>query len=371
MADSPEQDSKTEEPSEKRRTDTLERDGGPVSKEVSSAVVLLVVSGFLSIGAPGLFSHLAHTLAVYIEDPGAWRIENGEDAVQLLYVTAATASRFAGFFIAALCISAIISSFLQNSPRILPHRIMPDFSRVSLSAGLGRLLSSQSLIELLKGLVKVTVAALAVYAAIGGPSTALLAIQSPPDAVPELIRHLCLRVVFFCAVMACIIAVLDVFLTRRNWRQGIMMSKQEVKEEMKESEGDRALKGRLRMIARARIRRRMMSNVPKSTVVITNPTHYAVALRYIRKEDAAPKVLAKGQDHIALKIREIAKYHNIPIIENKTLARTLYDATQVDQVIPPEFYKAVAEIIIYLDAKSRPPRRKTPGGTFRRPPSLR
>lgn len=118
------------------------------------------------------------------------------------------------------------------------------------------------------------------------------------------------------------------------------------------------LKARLRAIARARIRRRMMQNVPKATLVVANPTHYAVALRYVKGEDAAPRVMAKGQDAFALKIREIAERHNVPVVEDKLLAKTLFDATEVDQLIPPEFYKAVAEIIIYLSSKSRPGQRK-------------
>ena len=160
------------------------------------------------------------------------------------------------------------------------------------------------------------------------------------------------------------------FQTRRAWRRNLMMTKQEIKEEMKQTEGDQVLKARLRSIARSRIRRRMMANVPKATLVVTNPTHYAVALRYVRNEDTAPKVLAKGQDKIAIAIREIAEKHNIPIIENKLLARSLYEVTEIDQLIPSEFYKAVAELIIYLDLKSRKPARKTSEGRQRILPTL-
>jgi flagellar biosynthetic protein FlhB len=164
-----------------------------------------------------------------------------------------------------------------------------------------------------------------------------------------------------------VIAAADLFWTRRTWRRNLMMTKQELKEEMKQTEGDLALKARLRMIARSRIRRRMMANVPKATLVVTNPTHYAVALRYVRNEDSAPKVLAKGQDQLALTIRQIAKRYKIPIIENKLLARSLFEATEVDQLIPPEFYKAVAELIIYLDSKSRKPRHKPGTGRQKKP----
>jgi flagellar biosynthesis protein FlhB len=346
-------DNKTEEPTEKRRTDALEREGGPSSREVGNAAALLVISLFLTTGAVKMFGDLARILAAFLENPGGWRLNNGEDAVLLLQATSGVVVRFIGLFIAAIVAAGIAASVLQTHPNFIVNRIMPDFSRVSLSAGFGRLFSIQSVIEFLKGAVKIAIAAIAFYAAVGGVRTALIAVHSPPDAIPELIRSLCARVVFFCALMACFVAVLDVFMTRRKWMQNLMMSKQEVKDELKQTEGDLAFKARLRAIARARIRRRMMANVPKATVVVTNPTHYAVALRYVRKEDEAPRVLAKGQDSLALKIKEIAEQNNIPIVENKTLARSLYEAAQVDQLIPAEFYRAVAEIIVYLESKSR------------------
>ncbi len=346
-------DNKTEEATDKRRSETLEREGGPSSREVGSAAALLVASAFLATSVPGLVARLSQGLAVFLEDPGAWPLENAEDAIHLFQLIALTIFSFLGVFVAAIFFAGIAASLFQTGPRLLPNRIMPDFSRISPVAGLGRLFSSQALIEALKGVVKIAVAGFAAYTAIGGIATGLFAIQITPDAIPELIRRLCLRAMFVCAVLTSIIAAVDVFLTRRTWTRNLMMTKQEIKEEMKQAEGDVAFKARLRAIARSRIRRRMIANVPKATLVVTNPTHYAVALRYVRNEDTAPKVLAKGVDKLALVIREIAEQHNIPIIENKLLARSLYKSTEVDQLIPQEFYKAVAELIIYLDSKSR------------------
>jgi len=358
LADNEDRENKTEEPTEKRRSETLEQQGGPSSREVGSAAVLLIASAFLAAVPSGLLMTLAESLAVFIENPGNWRLDNGEDAVRLFQITSSIILKFIGAFIAAILIAGIAAAFLQNAPRLLVNRILPDFSRISPSAGLDRLFSSQALIEFLKGLVKIAAAGFAAYTAIGGISTGLLAIQRPPDAIPELIRHLCLRAVFICALLACVIAAVDVFATHRAWRRNLMMTKQELKEEMKNTEGDQALKMRLRAIARSRIRRRMMANVPKATLVVTNPTHYPVALRYVRNEDSAPKVLAKGQNKLALTIRGIAEEHNIPVFENRLLARSLFEATEVDDLIPPEFYKAVAELIIYLESKSRGPTRK-------------
>jgi flagellar biosynthesis protein FlhB len=347
-----EDDNKTEEPTEKRRTESLERDGGPVSREVGAAGALIVIAMFLTASAAKPFAELAHFLTVFLEDPGSWRLRDGEDATALLNFTIRTAFKNFGLFALALCAVGVAASVLQNTPNIVTSRLEPDFSRVSPLAGFRRLFTMQTLMELIKGALKIALAGFALYAAVGGVSTALIAIHSEPAAVPELLRRLCFRAALFCALMTCVIAVADIFLTRHNWQNNLKMSKQEVKEEMKESEGDLAFKARMRNIARARIRRRMMTNVPKATVVVTNPTHYAIALRYVRDMDSAPKVLAKGQGQLALKIREIAELHNIPIVENKTLARSLYAATEIDQLIPKEFYRAVAEIIIYLDSKT-------------------
>jgi len=135
------------------------------------------------------------------------------------------------------------------------------------------------------------------------------------------------------------------------------MTRQEVKDEMKQVDGDPIVKARLRSLARDRLRKRMIAAVPRATVVISNPTHYAVALRYVREEGGAPLVVAKGRDLIALKIREVAATHGIPVVENKSLAQALYRSVEVDRMIPPEFYKAVAEIIFFLfarQARTRP-----------------
>jgi flagellar biosynthesis protein FlhB len=153
------------------------------------------------------------------------------------------------------------------------------------------------------------------------------------------------------ASLAAIVAA-DVVWSRIKWRMDLRMSKQEIKDEHKQAEGDPLMRARRLSLARDRSRRRMLAAVPRATVVIANPTHYAVALRYVRGDHAAPVVVAKGLDHIALKIREIAESHEIPVVEDKALARSLYDAVTLDRPIPPEFYKAIAEIILFLMSQS-------------------
>ncbi|MGO9485853.1 MAG: flagellar biosynthesis protein FlhB [Rhodomicrobium sp.] len=358
MSEQGDKDSKTEEATERRRSEALEHQGGPFSREVPSAAILLAVSMLLATSVPGLVARTAQQLAVFIEDPGGWRLENGDDAILLLQTVLTAVSGLLITFAGVVAAAAIAASVLQNAPRFHFDRIAPDPSRISINAGIDRLFNVQGVIEMLKGLAKVALVGLAAAWGLGGIATGFYILHGTPDAIPQLIGRLVLRVFFISALFSTAIAAADFFMTRHTWSAQLRMSKQELKEELKQSEGDPMLKARLRAIARARIRRRMMQNVPKATLVVANPTHYAVALRYVKGEDAAPRVMAKGQDAFALKIREIAERHNVPVVEDKLLAKTLFDATEVDQLIPPEFYKAVAEIIIYLSSKSRPGQRK-------------
>ncbi|MFY9641514.1 MAG: flagellar type III secretion system protein FlhB [Rhodomicrobium sp.] len=368
MSDQSETDSKTEEATEKRRQEALEREGGPFSREVGSAAILMAVALFLVTAAPGLVSHTARELAIFLEDPGAWHLDNGADAILLLQAAVSAVSALLIPFAGIAVIAAIAASVLQNMPRFILSRIEPDLSRISLGAGFGRLFNSQSLVEFLKGLAKTGLVGVAAFWGLGGLATGFYAVHASPEAIPDLIGELCARVAFISAILASIIAAADIFHARRAWNSKLRMTKQEIKEELKQAEGNPILKARVRAIARARIKRRMMQNVPKATLVVANPTHYAVALRYVRGEDAAPKVLAKGQDAVALRIRQIAEQHNIPVVEDKALARSLFDAADAGQLIPPEFYKAVAEIIIYLSSKSRPAQRKPGNARPRQPP---
>ncbi len=316
--------------------------------------MLVALSLVMATAASPLIGRSALELAVFIEDPGGWHLENAEDAILLLRAAFSAVSSILFLFAGAVALAAIASSLLQNPPRFIFSRIAPDLSRISLGAGFRRIFNWQALTELLKAVAKIVAVALAAFAGLGGLATGFYTLHSAPDAIPDLIAQLGVRVLFICAVMATAIAVADIFFTRTAWNKAHMMSKQEIKQELKQAEGDVMLKARLRAIARARIKRLMLQSVPKATLVVANPTHYAVALRYVRGEDTAPKVLARGQDSIALKIREVAKQHNVPVFEDKLLAKSLFEATKVDQHIPPEFYKAIAGIIIFLNSKSHP-----------------
>jgi flagellar biosynthetic protein FlhB len=220
---------------------------------------------------------------------------------------------------------------------------------VSPGAGAGRIFGAPGLVEFLKSLFKFGAITIVCLILLNADRKAVIdAMFTDPSALPALILSLVIRLVSAVCVTLVILVAADLVWSRFRWRSDLRMTRQEVKDEMKQSEGDPLVKSRLRSLARDRARRRMISAVPRATVVIANPTHYAIALRYDRSKGGAPLVVAKGVDLIALRIREIAAQHAIPVIEDRPLARAMYDAVEVDQWIPPEFYRAVAKILHFL-----------------------
>jgi flagellar biosynthetic protein FlhB len=297
---------------------------------------------------PQLVSSLLH----FIDDPSGWRLNQEADALSLLRIVALIAGGFLAPPIAIILFLGIAGHVGQNAPRFVLDRIMPDLSRVSPMKGLSRMFSMRGLTEFGKSLAKL--------AAVGGVVALILSAQRAmllssmfADAadLPERLIWLCTRATAAVAICVLVLAGADLTWTRIHWRRDLRMSRYEIKEEMRQAEGDRAMKARFRSLRLSRIRKAMMKAVPRATMVVVNPTHYAVAMRYVRSEGGAPLVLAKGVDLIALKIREIAMENNIPIIEDKPLARSLYDAVAVDAAIPPEFYRAVAEIVHMIQEK--------------------
>jgi flagellar biosynthetic protein FlhB len=211
-----------------------------------------------------------------------------------------------------------------------------------------------ALVELLKMAMKIVVigAALAIVAS-GDRYAYVDAMRMEPGALPALTFRLILHLVSVVATAIGVLAAADFAWTRLKWRRDIRMTRQELKEEHKQSEGDPFVKARLRSLAMDRSRRRMMASVPKASFVIANPTHYAIALRYVREEGGAPVVLAKGKDLVALRIREIAEKNGVAVLERKELARAMYGFVEVDRMIPQEFYRPIAELIHFLETLPR------------------
>lgn len=353
MSEETDSGSRTEEPTEKRLRDARERGDQPVSREAPLLTFLLGVLVIFTFVVPAKTQAVASALAHFLDDPAGWRPARGDDAVALLRELAVVAGSLFLPVAAVAATMGVLASVAQNPPQIIPERISPKWSRISLGKGAGRIFGPRGWTEFLKSTAKFLVMIGAVaYVLWNERITMLESVVTDIRLLPTNIVVFCMKLVAAVAVATLAIAGADLVWSRLLWRRDQRMTKQEIKEELKEAEGDRLIKARLRSIRLDRSRKRMLAAVPKATMVVVNPTHYAVAMRYVRSEGGAPLVLAKGVDLIALKIREIAEQHEIAIVEDRPLARSLYDAAQVDQPIPPEFYHAVAELVHLVQGRT-------------------
>jgi flagellar biosynthetic protein FlhB len=247
-----------------------------------------------------------------------------------------------------LAVAALAGNLIQHRPVFSADSMQPKLNRISPVAGAGRLFSKQAVVNFAKGLFK-----LALIGALMGwmlwPERGRLdgLMTVAPGAILALTLSLALRLLAATVAALGIVAALDYFYQYQVWFGRQKMSVRDLKEEFRQTEGDPVIRGKLRQMRQARMRKRMMAAVPKASVIITNPTHYAIALQYERGMNA-PLCLAKGVDAVARRIREVAQEHGIPIVENPPLARALHATVEIDQEVPPEHYKAVAEVIGFI-----------------------
>jgi flagellar biosynthesis protein FlhB len=347
MAEDFNQNDKTEEPTQKRLEDALKRGDVVKSQEVNTwfviaggALVLMAFSG-------GMGKDLAATMRGLIAN--AHDIGMNGPALPRLF------QKIGAELIAAVALPFLVLTLAALAGNIIQHRLTwsfetlkPKLSKISPAAGLKRIFSKQSLANLGKDLIKVVLVG-GVLIALMWPERGRLEALTHSDLSVILPLSLSLTLKFLGAVVAmlAVVAAADYLFQYRQWHERQRMSLRELKEEFKQTEGDPAIKGKMKQVRQVRMRRRMIAAVPKAAVVITNPTHYSVALEYERGMEA-PVCVAKGVDAMALKIREVAGKHSVPIVENPPLARALHATVEVDQQIPPEHYKAVAEVIGYV-----------------------
>jgi flagellar biosynthetic protein FlhB len=344
MAEERDTDSKTEDATEKKIHDAVERGDVPISREVPILASLAAILIALVFIVPPRTEAFVGALMRFLDDASGWRLERSNDVLALAGIVGVAAVEFVIPVVTVLMIAGLIASAAQNPPRFVPDRIMPDLSRISPAAGFVRIFGLRGWTEFFKSLLKVSAVGVLVTLILSGQRLLLTTSMFDDIAdLPQRALKLCLDVVAAVLVATLVVASADLAWARIHWRRDQRMSRHELKEELKQTEGDRLMK--------ARLRKRMLAAVPRATMVVANPTHYAVAMRYVRAEGGAPIVLAKGVDLIALKIREIAEQHAVPIVEDRPLARALYDAVSVDQAIPPEFYRAVAEIVHLIQEK--------------------
>jgi flagellar biosynthetic protein FlhB len=343
------------EATDRRLDQARERGDVAVVREAPVAgVYLAALVGLIVLGGP-IARSIGNTVLPMLDQPDAltdltpegWRAAGGA-------VTMAIALAVVPFF--ALTVGgALLPYILQNAVAVSPDRIMPKVSNLSPSKGFKRIFGGRAMFEFGKSIVKMLVVAAATFVvarpiyegSVGLVSTDL-------GTLPQMLLHSVFLILLAATLISVTIAGVDMPYQQWAYRRRLRMTLQEMRDELRESEGDPRVRARRRMLRRKRAQRRMMHEVPKATVIITNPTHFAVALRYHRGEDVAPVVIAKGADLIALRIRKVAREHNIVVVENPPLARALHASAEIGDIIPREHFETVAKIIGMVWAQHAP-----------------
>jgi len=349
MADGDDDMEKTEEPTSKRIEDAVKKGQVAFSREVTNFLMFLVLALLIVWFIPSFAPDAKVFLRRFLESPHDILISY-QTINEFIFDTLMNAALIFILPIAATIFVAIFSSFIQNGFVISTEPLMPKLEKISLFKGIKRMFSLKSIVEFIKGIFKITIVAVAAYFVFMGDIEAVLTAPSMSfKGIVELMAGIGFKIVLSAAVFIFFIAVIDYSYQKFEYMKNLRMTRQEIKEEYKQSEGDPQIKAKLKQIREERARRRMISAVPDADVVIRNPTHYAVALKYKQDQDMrAPVVVALGADNIALKIIEIADENKVAVVTNRALARTLYETAELDEEIPIEQYKAVAEIIAYV-----------------------
>jgi flagellar biosynthetic protein FlhB len=347
-------ESRSEQASDKKLDDAKREGNVAIGRELGVAAIIGSIWVSMLVWAGSATAELREVLARILASSGDIRLVVAADLITVMQQLAAASAQVLGPILALIIVMSFAAYAVQIPIRIVGKHVRPTVSRVSLSAGLKRIYGPQGLLEFAKSLTKLV---LGFVIACGlwffaYPHLISAAQRDNGTIGSQLLAHGTV-ITLTVLVLAGVIAMADVALARFRWRRSLRMTRDEVKREQKDNQGDPIVKARRFSVARARIRRRMISNVPRATLVIANPTHFAVALRYVRGEQAAPLVLAKGVDHLAIRIRTMAEELDIPVVENRELARALYNDVEIDQLIPPAYYKAIAAIIHYLMSRGR------------------
>ncbi len=356
MSGAEDHESKTEDPTEKRLSEAAEKGNVPFARDVALfGSIMAILSAFLLLGNWSA-GYLTPALARMLDSSGDIRLDDREAAASFLSTVLLIGASAVLPLFAMIAGGTVVASLLQNPPSASIDRVMPKLSRISPSSGWIRLFGRAGWIEFTKSCLKfVAVSVVAAIAMKSQFNRIAEALYAEPSQLPALLLGMTVNFLVALAVLSLLLAIADLAWSRFKWRRDLRMTRHEVTEEMKQAEGDPHIKAKIRSIGRQRSSRRMLEKLSGATMVIANPTHFAVALRYAREEGGAPVIIAKGVDFMALKIRERAAEFDLPVIENKPLARALYDKVEIDQQIPPEFYRAVAEIIHYLHSRQRLP----------------
>ena len=342
---------KTEEPTSKKLEDARKEGKVAKSKDVPIAVSLIVMflaikvgAGYLADSFIGVFNISIGAFERFVLDEFTFN-----SAIEIMMYALVRIVIIAGPFILIILIVTTLSDVLQIKWKVTSKPLKPKLSNINPLSGFKRLFSKDKIFELIKSVVKILILSYVIIDALKDNWALLLEMYrvdlvSAVGVIGDLVISLGLKISFIFLV----IAFIDVIYQKFKFKKDMKMSKQEVKDEYKNSEGDPHVKGQIKSKMMAASQRRMMHNIPEADVVITNPTHLAVALRYKRDIDDAPVVVAKGADYVAEKIKAKAREHNIQIVENKPLARMLYFNVELESPIPQELYQMVAEVLAFV-----------------------
>ncbi len=348
MAEDRDDADRTEEPTQRRLDDAAEH--GDIVKSQELSTFILLAAATLAIAMFGRSSALAFARAfrVFLEQPDQIAV-GAADMQALMWHALVGLAAILGPPLGLMMGAGLASNLLQHRPTFSAERLAPDLGKLSLVSGFKRLFGLEGLANLVRGVLKMGIVGAVVWLVLWPQRERVLAVleEGPRDIAGDMIS-LMLKIAMGALSVLAVVAALDYLYQRFQFLKRNRMTRQEVKEEFRQTEGDPTVKAKLRQIRNERARKRMIAAVPKATVVIMNPTHFAVALKYEAGEMAAPVCVAKGVDAVALRIRDMAKEHDVPVVENPPLARALYAAIEIDQAVPPEHYKAVAQVIGYV-----------------------
>ncbi len=345
--EAPDQEAKTEEPSQKKLDDAHKKGDVVKSQEVNNWFMIAGSGLLFSTMAAPTGAGLSNSLEMLLAN--ADRFQIGGNALNAFMTNLATTILLVALIpLAVLALFGVAANLVQHRPLLSVEPITPKLSKISPIRGAKRLFSTEALVNFVKGLIKISIVGAVVFAVIWPERDRFetMVMVDPALLLPDF-QALGLKVFGAVVAIVTVIALADYVYQRNRWWNRLRMTVQEVRDEYKQMEGSPEIKGRIRAIRNERSRQRMMANVPSATVVITNPTHFAVALKYDR-DMSAPVCVAKGADDVAFRIRELAKEHDVPVVENPPLARALFASVDIDETIPTEHFKAVAQVIGFV-----------------------
>jgi flagellar biosynthetic protein FlhB len=340
---------RTERATPKRRREARKKGQVAQSRELPSVLILMTALGFFYFAGSWIFGSLSQVIGgVYgqldtlrlntVQEVSAFSVEIFEKVLLILVP----------FFVPIL-VAGLAGNIGQIGFEIHGEPMYPKLTKLNPIAGFKKLISLRSLVELVKSIVKILLVGSIAFGIVEKETKAMPALmQQEVFDILLFIGRVAFKIIFFVCLALIVLAFLDYAYQRWQYEQSLKMTKQEVKDERKQSEGDPKVKGRIRRVQQELARRRMMEAVPEADVVITNPVHLAVALKFDAAKMIAPKIIAKGSGHIAEKIKEIARNHQVPLVENKPLAQALHKMAEIGEFIPVELYRAVAEVLAYV-----------------------